>query len=215
MPKVGIGVGHGGKDPGATGNGLRESDINLIVAFAMNDELKRHGVETYMTRTADEDDPLTDEIWEINAFNPDVAVDIHTNAGGGDGFEAFHSKATNGLGKHLAELIEAEVVAIGQNSRGVKMKLNSSGKDYYGFIRETYCPAVIVEGAFIDNAEDIRFIDTVEEQRALGVTYAKGVLKYFGIDWTPAEDYKRLYDKAMRRLNEIYRIAEVAAEWEA
>ena len=32
MPKVFIAVGHGGKDPGAVANGLKEKDINLAIA---------------------------------------------------------------------------------------------------------------------------------------------------------------------------------------
>jgi N-acetylmuramoyl-L-alanine amidase len=161
----------------------------------MNDELKRHGVETYLTRTKDENDPLRDEIAEINKYGPDIAIDVHTNAGGGDGFEAYYSKATNGLGKRLAELLEVEIKAIGQNSRGIKTKLNSSGKDYYGFIRETNCPAVIVEGAFIDSA-DIKIMDTIEEQKAVGVAYARGLLNYLGISGGEiGPDYKTLYEK--------------------
>ena len=198
MSKVGIGVGHGGSDPGAVANGRRESDINLVIALAMNDELKRHGVNIYMTRVKDEDDPLRDEIAEINRFAPDIAIDIHTNAGGGDGFEAYHSKNPNGLGKRLAEHLEAEIKKIGQNSRGIKTRLDSKGNDYYGFIRETKCPAVIVEGAFIDNPEDIKIMDTIEEQRAVGVAYARGVLKYLGIpviNNTASINYKELYEK--------------------
>ena len=210
MAKAGIGIGHGGKDPGAIGNGLRESDVNLVIGLAMNDELVRHGVETYMTRTKDEDDPLRDEIKEINAFNPDIAIDVHTNAGGGDGFEAYYSKNTNGLGKHLAELIEAEVVKFGQNSRGVKIRLNSTGKDYYGFVREIACPSIIVEGAFIDSA-DMLILDTVEEQKALGVAYARGILNYLGIAYIPKEDYKALYEASMQRLAQVNKISEVAA----
>ncbi len=59
--------------------------------------------------------------------------------------------------------------------------MNSSGRDYYGFIRETKCPAVIVEGCFVDNATDAQIADTIEEQRAFGVAYAKGILKTLGI----------------------------------
>lgn len=36
-----------------------------------------------MSRTSDEYDPLTDEIKECNAFNPDLALDTHNNAGEG------------------------------------------------------------------------------------------------------------------------------------
>ena len=70
---------------------------------------------------------------------------------------------------------------IGQNSRGAKTRKNASGKDYYGFIRETKCPAVIVECAFIDNANDIKIIDTATEQKTMGVAIAKGILKTLNI----------------------------------
>ena len=112
--KVFLGVGHGGKDPGASGGGLKEKDITLTMALACKAELEKHGIKVGMSRTKDEDDPLTEEIRECNAFDPEVAVDIHVNAGGGDGFEAYYSKV-GGLGKTLAECIEAEVKALGQN----------------------------------------------------------------------------------------------------
>ena len=170
--KVFIGVGHGGSDPGAV-SCLVEKDVNLVEALACRNFLEAHGVRVLMSRTSDEDDPLTDKIKECNAFNPDLAVDIHNNAGGGDGFEAYyHYKG--GTSKNLAKNIEAEVKAIGQNSRGCKIRLNSSGTDYYGFIRETAYPAVIVEGCFVDNAADIQIADSVEEQKAFVVDYAKG-----------------------------------------
>ncbi len=59
--------------------------------------------------------------------------------------------------------------------------MNSSGRDYYGFIRETKCPAVICEGCFVDNATDAQIADTAPEQQAFGVAYAKGILKTLGI----------------------------------
>lgn len=157
-----------------------EKDVNLVEALACRDFLEAHGVQVLMSRTSDENDPLTEEIRECNAFGPDLAVDVHNNAGGGDGFECFfHYKG--GISKILAENIEAEVKAIGQNSRGCKTRMNSSGRDYYGFIRETKCPAVIVEGCFVDNATDAQIADAVEEQRAFGIAYAKGILKTLGI----------------------------------
>ena len=133
-----------------------------------------------MSRTSDENDPLTEEIRECNAFNPDLAVDIHNNAGGGDGFEVYHHYK-GGKSLTLAQNIETKVKAIGQNSRGCKTRMNSSGRDYYGFIRETKCPAVIVEGCFVDNATDAKIADTTEKQKTFGVAYAKGILKTLGI----------------------------------
>ena len=173
--KAFIGVGHGGSDPGAVANGFNEKDLNLAIALACRDELARHGVEVKMSRSKDENDPLTDEIKECNAFKPDVALDIHNNAGGGDGAEVYyHYKG--GISKTLASNILAEIVSAGQNSRGIKTKLNAQGKDYFGFIRETSAPAVIVECAFVDNKTDIQIIDTAAEQKAMGIAIAKGVL---------------------------------------
>lgn len=50
---------------------------------------------------------------------------------------------------------------IGQNSRGSKTKLNSNGKDYYVFMKETICRAAICEGFFVDNDTDIKIVDTI------------------------------------------------------
>ena len=190
MAKVFIGVGHGGNDPGACANGLKESLMNLVTAQACNAELVRHGVQVLMSRSKEENDDLSEEIRECNAFNPDIAIDIHNNAGGGDGFEFIYSifqDYTKGKDLRLGQLIEAEIKAIGQNSRGAKQRKDSStGRDYFGFIRELVCPSIIVEGCFVDSND--RFIaDTEAEQKAFGVAYAKGILKYFGIPYKPVQ----------------------------
>lgn len=183
MPKVFIGVGHGGSaDPGAVSNNTKEKDLNLSIALACRDVLERHGVSVKMSRTKDEDDSLSEEIRECNACSPDLAVDIHNNAGGGDGAEAFYHYG-GGLSKTLAENILAEIVKIGQNSRGAKIRKNANGKDYYGFIRETSCPAVIIECAFVDNSTDLKILATESKRKLMGEVIAKGILKTLGIEY--------------------------------
>ncbi len=176
------GLGHGGIDPGASGNNLKEKDIVLVMAQACHDVLVAHDVENPMSRYVDEDDPVEEEVREANASGASLAVDWHVNAGGGDGFEAYCS-IQGGLGRTLAENIESEVKALGQNSRGVKTKTGSNGRDYFHFIRETAMHAIIIEAAFIDNARDISILDTIEEQKAFGVAVAKGILKTLGIEY--------------------------------
>ncbi|SHF15774.1 N-acetylmuramoyl-L-alanine amidase, partial [Tissierella praeacuta DSM 18095] len=53
MVKVHIDFGHGGKDPGAVGNGLKEKDITLAVGLKIGEILKRHNVEVSYSRTTD------------------------------------------------------------------------------------------------------------------------------------------------------------------
>ena len=183
--KVFIGVGHGGSDPGAVGY-LVEKDVNLMMATACRDFLTAHGVDVCMSRTKDENDTVNDEVRECNAYGPDLAVDIHNNSGGGDGFEVFHT-IHGGTGKVLAQNIEKHVKAMGQNSRGVKTRQGSNG-DYYAFIRETVAPAVICEGVFVDTKADAAQADTLAEQQAFGVAYAKGILDTFGLAYDEPED---------------------------
>ena len=178
--KVFIGVGHGGSDPGAVANNTKEKDLNLSIARACKDFLVKHGITVKMSRTKDENDTLSEEIKECNAFSPDLAVDIHNNAGGGDGAEVFHHYG-GGKSKTLAENIISEIVKVGQNSRGAKVRKNSQGKDYYGFIRETSAPSVIVECAFVDNATDLKILATEGDKKTMGEAIAKGILKTLGV----------------------------------
>ena len=179
VKKVFIGIGHGGSDPGAVANGLKESNLALDIGVRLNKLLKAAGVFTLISRTADVDDDLSDKIGRCNVFDPDLALDIHINAGGGIGWEAYVYSG-GGTSKLLAQNIEQEVKKI-TISRGLKTKLNSSGSDYFGFIRQVQAPSVILEAAFIDNLKDVERIKTGEGRQRFAEAYAAGILKTLGI----------------------------------
>lgn len=180
MKKIYLGVGHGGKDSGAVGY-IVEKDVNLQMALACKEYLEANGVEVKISRISDIDKDLTQRIKECNAYGPDLAVDVHNNAGGGDGFEVYHT-LSGGTGKVLAQNIEEEIKAIGQNSRGLKTRVNSQGKDYFGFIRQIKCPSIITETVFVDNEADASQADELEEQKIFGQAIAKGILKTLNIE---------------------------------
>jgi N-acetylmuramoyl-L-alanine amidase len=183
--KVFLGVGHGGSDPGAIGiNGIHEADLNLDVALACNNELVRHGVSVMMSRTKNENDTLEQEIAECLAYRPSLAIDIHHNAGGGDGVEVFHSYGYAGDDVFAKNVID-EIVAIGQNSRGLKTKrIDGTNRDWFGFIRQInetlHIPSILVECAFVDT-KDVEIVDTPEERKKMGIAIAKAILKTLGI----------------------------------
>ena len=180
MAKVFLSAGHGGSDPGAVVLGLYEKSINLVTLLSCKKELERHGVTVVCSRITDEDDPVTQEVKEANASGADIAVSFHVNAGGGDGFEAYYYKSSS-TGKRLAALCEKHVKALGQNSRGLK-----SGNHLH-FIKKTTMPAVLVESFFLDNSKDRTIGDTLAEQSAFGVAYAKAILDFLGITYiTPS-----------------------------
>lgn len=176
MAKVFLSSGHGGSDPGAVAYGMKEKDINLNITLACSEVLTRHGVTVVLSRTKDEYDPVTQEVKEANACKADIAVSFHTNAGGGDGSESL-VLSTKGNAYKIAQLCEKHTQAIGQNSRGVKVRTN------LWFLKATKMPAVICECAFVDHDKDNNIIDTVEEQKKFGVAYAKAILEYLGIPY--------------------------------
>lgn len=175
--KVFLSAGHGGSDPGAVNGSLHEADVNLNTLLACRDVLEDHGVIVICSRTKDENDPVSQEVVEANASGAEIAVSFHANAGGGDGFEVYYySSSSKGL--KLAQLCEKYVKSdLGQNSRGCKTG------DKLKFVRATNMVAVLTESFFVDNAKDRTIGDTVAEQRAFGVCYAKAILEYLDIPY--------------------------------
>ena len=186
MATVFLSAGHGGSNPGAVAYGLKEKDINLNALLACKEILEAHGVNVVCSRTKDENDDVYEEVREANASGADIAVSFHANAGGGDGFEVFYY-STSTKGKKLAQLGEKYVKELGQNSRGVKTG------DHLYFVRKTNMTAVLFESFFLDNDTDNDIGDTVAEQKAFGVAYAKAILEYLGISYKAVEAIEKLY----------------------
>jgi len=73
--------GHGGRDPGATANGLREKDINLKIARRIKFYLERDGrFKVYMTRYRDVFVPLSKRSLIAIEKNADLFISIHCNS---------------------------------------------------------------------------------------------------------------------------------------
>ena len=172
--RVFIGVGHGGSDSGAN-QYVKEKDVNLNISLEMQRQLENLGFIVGMSRIKDENDPIAEEIREANAFKPDLAFEVHNNAGRGDGWECYIQ--TNSYGtksRAAATAVEKQVKAIGQNSRGIKTK-------GFAWTSQVKAPAILTEGFFVDNWNDAKDFDTVEEQKKLATAYVKGICDYFGV----------------------------------
>ena len=157
MSKFAIFAGHGGTDPGAIGNGLMEKDLALAVSLKSTAILRSMGHEVINNRTSDITNGVNEKAKLANDQYVDAVVDIHLNANNGTpgtGTEVIHS-LTGGKGKELAQMIVLEISALGYRNRGIKTRANQSGRDYFGIIRQTRAPAVIVETAFINNPDDM------------------------------------------------------------
>ncbi|MEF2231668.1 MAG: N-acetylmuramoyl-L-alanine amidase [Pseudodesulfovibrio sp.] len=75
-----IDAGHGGKDPGAVANGLREKDVNLSFAKLLGGKLEKQGFHVFYTRTTDVFIPLEQRTAMANVKKADLFISIHCNA---------------------------------------------------------------------------------------------------------------------------------------
>ena len=87
MAKIVVDAGHGGNDPGASGNGIIEKEYSLKISQYIYDRLKQLGLDVKMTRTTDETLSPSERVNRVlNAFGNTsdvIVVSNHINAGGG------------------------------------------------------------------------------------------------------------------------------------
>lgn len=156
--KIVIDAGHGGSDPGASGNGIIEKDLTLKISQYMYNRFRELGIPVAMTRNTDEtlnQSTRTSRVLDAFGNSKDVIViSNHINAGGGDGAEVIYALRNNSTlsGKILDELEQA-----GQNIRkNYQLRLPSNpSKDYYFMLRDTgNTEAIIIEYGFLDSPGD-------------------------------------------------------------
>ena len=72
--------GHGGKDPGASANGVTEKNVTLAIGLELQSILAARGYRVVMTRNSDTYPTLQDRTDIANRENADLFVSIHVNA---------------------------------------------------------------------------------------------------------------------------------------
>lgn len=168
MTKIWIDAGHGGKDSGASGNGLVEKNWVLTVAKQLQTELVKAGFEVGMTRTNDTFYELSDRAKKANSFKADLFISLHFNAGGGKGYEDYIytsvPAATVEILKIIHKNIIAKVTKHGMNDRGMK-------KANFAVLRETAMDAILLEAGFCDSNDAL-----ILEKKAYQTDYCLGIV---------------------------------------
>ena len=195
LPTVVIDPGHGGKDDGARSYGLREKELSLDLSLRVEKILKTFNFPTVLTRRDDTYVSLAERAAVANKIENAVFVSIHFNhsrnaaATGVETFYAtekvppekawawmgFFTKPADGPGDNgedLAGYIQTALVSRTEaENRGIKKR------ELY-VVRHTRCPAVLVEGGFLNNPLDARLLANGEYLDRLAKAIAEGVLTY-------------------------------------
>jgi len=156
--KVVIDAGHGGSDPGTSGNGIIEKDLTLKISQYMKKRFDELGIDSELTRNTDETLNPNVRPKKVQSFYGNgsdvVVVSNHINSGGGDGAEIIYALRNNDT---LAKKIAQEFERAGQNVRKYYQRRlpSNPAKDYYYMLRETpNNETVIVEYGFVDSKGD-------------------------------------------------------------
>ena len=204
MKKIYINTGHSDIDPGAVGYET-ERRLNVAVSRYMNDYLlANYECETKVTPGSM--DSLNATCEEANAWGADLFVSNHFNAAGGDGFECY---IYNWKRKDLGEIFAKQVEEIGQNLRmpdnagepmGVKVRPNLI------VLKNTNMPAILTEGAFVDNLEDIQDWNDNFELQKLGEAYAKAAAEFLGLEKKEKYSVKEFILEVQNALNKLLEV---------
>ncbi|MBC8589319.1 N-acetylmuramoyl-L-alanine amidase family protein [Paratissierella segnis] len=185
MKKVFIDAGHGGKDPGALGNGLQEKDITLSIALKIGEVLKRHNIEVVYSRTADVFLDLTTRAVKANNAKADAFVSVHVNSASNStatGLEVWTTKGqTKGdiLATAIGEQLQKDFPSIAFRKDMSDGDLDK--EENFTVLAKTNMAAALVEYMFIVNPSDAQILRT--KQADFAESTAKGILKYLGIQY--------------------------------
>ena len=103
-----IDAGHGGPDPGAVRNNIKEKDLTLSAAKILKKELERKNFEVYLTRTSDRYIKLKNRVKLARNRSADLFISIHADSTynkntKGTSIYSLSEKASDKLSQALAD----------------------------------------------------------------------------------------------------------------
>jgi len=189
--------GHGGQDSGAMCGGVMEKDLTLDVARRVDRLLDSEGVATLMTRLGDSYVSLADRAAFGNRATDSIFISIHFNednkpvASGVETYYAAHqidsassfaswfpffsrppSNSPKPESQSLAGFIQEALVA-----RTRSVDRGTQPKQFF-VIANVSSPAVLIEGGFITNKDELSKLVSEDYRDQLAAAVADGILRY-------------------------------------
>ena len=181
--------GHGKETPGKRspvwpdGSQLFEWSFNRDMVSRIKEKAIRSGLLVVDLVPETEDVSLGERVRRANKWHDvtngrAVLISVHVNAGGGTGFEVYTSHGTT-MADRIATVIFNGIKAA---FPGIKMRADESDGDpdkEAGFyiLKNTRCPAVLVENLFMDNYADCRFLFQEDFKNRLADAYVEAMQK--------------------------------------
>jgi N-acetylmuramoyl-L-alanine amidase len=167
-----IDAGHGGHDNGGQWGKVYEKHLALDTAVRLENNLKRMGFQTVMTRRSDYFVSLPQRVAIGNRYKNAIFVSIHFNYTWKEhisGLETFYySREGQRLAHHVQNSLVRRTRTVDRNAKFAR----------YYVIRNSTLPAILVEGGFVSNVEDRERMKTGNYREAIARAIAEGILRY-------------------------------------
>ena len=167
-----IDPGHGGHDNGGQWGKVYEKHLALDTATRLENNLKRMGFKTVMTRRSDYFVTLPQRVAIGNSYRNAIFVCIHFNYTWKEDVNGLETYYYSAAGQQLAQYVQQSLV---RNTRTLDRQAKFAR---FYVLRNSTLPAILVEGGFVSNEQERERMKSglFREQIARGV--AEGVQRY-------------------------------------
>lgn len=184
-----IDAGHGGRDPGASGEmGLKEKDVNLEIAKRLKRYIEEGGGVAVMIREEDNglysiDSPnkkredMINRKEIIKESNADILISIHLNSFPESryyGAQVFYYQDSK-TSRYLARIMQEELKRVLDRNND---RVEKSTKDYF-ILKDNAIPSILIECGFLSNPDEERLLGVPEYQEKAAWSIYIGILRFF------------------------------------
>jgi N-acetylmuramoyl-L-alanine amidase len=167
-----IDPGHGGHDKGGQWGMVYEKHLALDTSVRLENELKKRGFRTVLTRRSDYFISLPERVRIASRYSDAIFVSVHYNYTWKQqvsGLETFyHSGQSHALASFVHSGMMSKVRVV---NRGVKFAR-------FYVIRNTTCPSILVEGGFVSNGAERGRMKSAWFRQALAEGIANGIVRF-------------------------------------
>lgn len=194
--RVVIDAGHGGSFTGTQYNGVLEKNINLLIAKKIQSLAGEYNVDVIMSRETDVtpgSNDLRESLEYIAALaknkNADLFISIHSNAMDSrqegkiqtsrSGFQIYIPRSSSEvyagslkLGSVMTESIKSDY--------SIEQELKQSQDDGSNILvlKKATVPAILIECGYMDNPEDLKYLQDEKNQEKIARDILEGIRKY-------------------------------------
>jgi N-acetylmuramoyl-L-alanine amidase len=167
-----IDPGHGGHDKGGQWGLVYEKHLALDTSIRLENELKKRGFRTVLTRRSDYFISLPERVRIASRYSDAIFVSVHYNYTWKQHVSGLETFYCTGQSRALASYVHAGMMS--------KVRVVNRGVKFARFyvIRNATCPSILVEGGFVSNANERSRMKSAWFRQALAEGIADGIVRF-------------------------------------